>query len=103
MSVRTYVESARESAENTAESIAPNPQNLAGDTRGENMMQNGVQLAVGILVVGLLTAYLLPIGINEINAVNATGWGTGTESLFFLLPVFFVLAIMLFVVNKAVN
>lgn len=75
--------------------------NFTGDTRGSQFMSKGVDIAVGILVVGLLTAYLLPIAIDEIVAVDTTNWGNAEAQLFDLLPLFFVLAIVLFIVAKA--
>lgn len=78
-------------------------QKLANDNRAQagGMMDKGVDLAVGVLVVGLLTAYLLPIALDELNAVDTTSWGNAEAELFGLLGLFFVLAILLFVVNKA--
>lgn len=73
------------------------------NTRGSQFMSRGVDIAVGILVVGLLTAYLLPIAIDEIVAVDTTGWGNAEAQLFDLLPLFFVLAILLFIVAKAMQ
>lgn len=76
---------------------------LVNDDRAQagGMMDKGVDLAVGVLVVGLLTAYLLPIALDELNAVDTTSWGNAESELFGLLGLFFVLAILLFVVNKA--
>lgn len=78
-------------------------QKLTNDNRAQagGMMDKGVDLAVGVLVVGLLTAYLLPIALDELNAVDTTSWGNAESELFGLLGLFFVLAILLFVVNKA--
>jgi hypothetical protein len=77
---------------------------LSRDTRGQsNMIDKGVNMAVGILVVGLLTAYLLPIAISELVSVDTSSWGNAESSLFDLLPLFFVLAIVLFVVAKAMD
>ena len=74
---------------------------LGLNNRGQGMMKRGVDMAVGILVVGLLTAYLLPIAISELTGVDTSSWGSAESQLFNLLPIFFVLAILLFVVNKA--
>jgi hypothetical protein len=68
-----------------------------------NMIDKGVNLAVGVLVVGLLAAYLLPIAISEIVSVDTSSWGSAEAALFGLLPIFFVLAILLFVINKAMD
>lgn len=98
---------AEETAKAQARDIVENNkviQRLTDDTRGEaKMMDKGVDLAVGILVVGLLTAYLLPIALDELNAVDTTSWGNAESELFNLLGLFFVLAILLFVVHKAKN
>lgn len=77
--------------------------NLAKDTRAQSMINRGVNMAVGILVVGLLTAYLLPIAIDELVSVDTSSWGNAEAQLFDLLPLFFVLAIVLFVVAKAMD
>lgn len=78
---------------------------LKHDTRAQsgNMINKGVNMAVGVLVVGLLTAYLLPIAIDELVSVDTSTWGNAESSLFDLLPLFFVLAIVLFVVAKAME
>lgn len=76
---------------------------LNQDTRANTFMSRGVDIAVGILVVGLLTAYLLPIAIDEIVTVDTTSWGNAEAQLFDLLPLFFVLAILLFIVAKAMQ
>lgn len=76
---------------------------LTHDTRANSMIDKGVDMAVGILVVGLLTAYLLPIAISELVGVDTSSWGNAESSLFELLPLFFVLAIVLFVVQRAMS
>lgn len=75
--------------------------NTRGYQNSSNMMDKGVNLVVGILVVGLLAAYLLPVAIDEITAVDTSAWGGAEAALFGLLPIFLVLGIVLFVVNKA--
>ncbi|MFP4017837.1 MAG: hypothetical protein ACOCT9_00995 [archaeon] len=65
-----------------------------------SMMDRGIDIAVAVLVVGLLTAYLLPIAITELVGVDTGEWGEAEAQLFELLPLFFVLAIVLFVINK---
>lgn len=90
-------------AERDANALARNAglRTLAPDSRASSMIESGVDIAVGILVVGLLAAYLLPIALNELNSVDTSSWGNAEAQLFGLLGIFFVLAIVLFVVNKA--
>lgn len=71
--------------------------------RGQSQVNKGVNLAVTVLVVALMTAYLLPIAINELNAVDTSTWGDAEASLFGILGIFFVLAIVLYVVNMAME
>lgn len=73
------------------------------DNRGQGMINKGVNMVVGILVVGLLTAYLLPIAITEIAGVDTSSWGSAEAQLFELLPIFFVIAVVLFVVDRAMK
>jgi len=71
------------------------------DNRGSSFMDDGIDYAVGILVVGLLAAYLLPIAINEITGVDTSAWGSAESQLWGILPIFIVLGIVLFIVRKA--
>ena len=96
--VKLAVAVRRSLAEYQAESLA---EPLREDTRAQGMMNRGIDLAVGVLVVGLLTAYLLPVAIDELVGVDTSSWGGPESSLFDLLPIFFVLAIALFVISKA--
>lgn len=69
--------------------------------RGQYNMEQGINLVVMILVVGILTANLLPMVLNELAGVDTTSWGSAESALFGLLGLFFVLAIVLFVIKKA--
>jgi hypothetical protein len=73
---------------------------IADGRAQSNFMDRGINLAVGILVIGLLTAYLLPIAISEIVGVDTSSWGSAEAQLFELMPIFFVLGILLYIVNK---
>lgn len=95
----TQIHKAAENPERVGRAIT----GLSSDNRAASMINKGVNMAVGILVVGLLTAYLLPIAINELVGVDTSSWGNAEAELFGLLPLFFVLAIVLFVVGKAMS
>lgn len=61
-------------------------------------------LVVGLVVAGLMAAFLLPVAINEIVSVNTSNWNSsGAASLWNILPVMVVLAIFLFFVGLALN
>jgi len=92
----------RETDKSARESAAIARYGIA-DNRGTGMINTGVNMVVGILVVGLLTAYLLPIAITEIAGVDTSSWGSAEAQLFELLPIFFVIAVVLFVVDKAMK
>ncbi|WP_396614122.1 hypothetical protein ACH9L7_20385 (plasmid) [Haloferax sp. S1W] len=48
-----------------------------------------------------MAAFLLPMAISEIVAVDTSMWGSGAAELWELLPVMIVLAIFLFFVGLA--
>lgn len=60
-----------------------------------------VDLVVALVVAGLMAAFLLPIAIDEIEAVDTTSWSDGAAALWNILPVMVVLAIFLFFVGLA--
>ena len=60
-------------------------------------------LVVGLVVAGLMAAFLLPIAINEIANVTTTSWSDGAASLWSVLPIMIVLAIFLFFVSLALQ
>lgn len=66
-------------------------------------LDNGIDLAVQLLVIGLLVAFLVPVAISEIVDANTTGWGTAETSLWDLLPLFLVFAAVLYVIGMAVQ
>lgn len=68
-----------------------------------NMMDDAIELVVGVLVGALLAAYLLPIAIDALVNTSTTGWGSDVVSLWDLLPLIIVLAIFLLFVAWAVS
>lgn len=62
-----------------------------------------VNVVVGLVVGSLMAAYLLPLAINEIMAVETTAWSDGAAALWEILPVMIVLAIFLFFVGLALR
>lgn len=62
-----------------------------------------VEVIVGLLVGGLMAAFLLPMVISEIVGVDVSSWSAGAAELWNLLPVIIVLAIFLFFVGLALD
>ena len=73
------------------------------DDRAQTGADEAVQVVVGLVVGGLMAAFLLPIAIEEIVAVDTSSWTSGATELWELLPVMIVLAIFLFFVGLALQ
>lgn len=76
---------------------------MSVDATQRSTMQKGVRLVVGLLVIALLTAFLLPIALDELNAVDVSAWTAAEQALFGLLGIFFILGVVIFVVNWAMD
>lgn len=77
---------------------------LAADDRAQaHGAGRAVNLVVALVVGGLMAAFLLPIAIDEIVAVDTTNWTNGAAALWDILPVMIVLAIFLFFVGVALK
>lgn len=74
-----------------------------GDDRAQMTgAEEGVEVVVGLVVGGLMAAFLLPLAINEIVGIDTSSWTGGAAELWELLPVMIVLAIFLFFVQLAI-
>lgn len=78
-------------------------QEIVKDTRGQAAASEGVNVVVGLVVGGLMAAFLLPIAIEEIVGVDTSSWTSGAAELWELLPVMIVLAIFLYFVGLALH
>jgi len=54
---------------------------------------------IGIMMVLIFSAYLLPVGLTAINAVNTSAWTTAQASLFSLIGLFAVIGIVMKIVR----
>lgn len=63
----------------------------------------GIGLMVGLLVVGLLAAILLPVILTEFADVETTEWDGTWETLFDLIPIFIILGAALYFVFSALD
>lgn len=66
-------------------------------------VEDAIDVAIGLLVIGLLAAYLLPIAIDELVNTSQVNWGSAEKGLWDLLPLFLVFGAVLFVIGIAVN
>ena len=76
---------------------------LMADEQAQSGANTAVNLVVALVVGGLMAAFLLPIAIDEIAAVDTSSWSNGAGALWDILPVMVVLAIFLFFVGMALS
>lgn len=65
---------------------------------GSDRMQKGMEVVMTIFTVGLLIAFLIPIAVDEILAVDTSSWSSNTVLIWELQPVFMVLGVLLFLI-----
>lgn len=78
---------------------------LRKDTRAQmgTGADEATSLIVGLVVSGLMAAYLLPMVIEEIVDVDTSSWGSGAADIWGLLDIMIVLSIFLFFVGLALS
>jgi hypothetical protein len=81
----------------------PKDRQLSFNNRAQSAAGRGVEVIVSIMVTGLLAAYLLPVAIDDIVAVDTTGWSSGAQSLWAIMDLVLVLAMFLFLVGVALR
>lgn len=64
-----------------------------------NMAKRAIAVIVGLTVGGLVAAFLLPVALDEIVAVNTTGYSSGAAALWNIMDVIITLAVFLFFVG----
>jgi len=70
---------------------------LVSDVRGAISAGTIVTLAVGFLLVAILT----PIAMNEIVGANTTGWQISVKTIFtVLLPILYIIGIALYYIPR---
>lgn len=68
----------------------------------DKMVEQGVGIVVALVVVGILLAFLLPVAIDELVAVDTTAWSDGAGSLYGIMDLIFILVVFLTVIGWAV-
>jgi flagellar biosynthesis protein FlhB len=66
-------------------------------------MDQGVKMAVGIFVIFILGANLLPTAFDQIFNASTANWSSDVETLWELLPLLGVVALLLLLVGWATD
>jgi hypothetical protein len=64
-------------------------------------MDHIVDLVVGLFVIMILAAAVLPTAITGFVTTNTTGWDSGTKAVWANVPVFAVIGLMLGIIGIA--
>ena len=84
-------------------SMSPKTRLLEDDRGQTNAASRAVNTIVSLTVVGLVSAYLLPVAINDVVAVDTTGWSGGAAEIWGILDLVIVLAIFLVMIGIALK
>lgn len=88
----------KELAKNAAQKLTEDDRAQAGGGA-----KTAVNLVVGLMVGGIVAAFLLPVAINEIVGVDTSSWSGGASSLWDILDIIIVLAVFLFFIGLALK
>jgi len=72
-------------------------------TEAENKMNSAVGIIVALTVGLLLVAFLLPVALEELVAVETTDWSEGASSLFEILDLIAILVVFLVFIGWAMR
>ena len=72
-------------------------------TEAENKMNSAVGIIVALTVGLLLVAFLLPVALEELVAVETTDWSDGASSLFEILDLIAILVVFLVFIGWAMR
>jgi protein-S-isoprenylcysteine O-methyltransferase Ste14 len=82
-----------------------NLKRLASDDRGQSgagtMAKRAIAIVVGLTVGGLVAAFLLPVALDQIVAVDTSNYSDGAAAMWDLMDVIITLAVVLFFVGIA--
>lgn len=67
----------------------------------KNDIRNGLLLVVGIMLTVILGAQLLPTAFDSWFNASTGSWGTATAALWSLIPLFAIVALILYYVGEA--
>lgn len=82
-----------------------NLKRLAADDRAQGstgaLAKRAIAVVVGLTVGGLVAAFLLPVALDQIVAVDTTNYSDGAAAMWNLMDVIITLAVVLFFVGIA--
>ncbi len=64
-------------------------------------MANVLQLVIGIFIVAILAAALLPVAFTAMFTANTTAWDSSTVTIWNILPIIFIITILVGVLALA--
>ena len=53
-----------------------------------------------LMVLGLLAAFLVPVALNQLFAVNTSAWDVQTAAMFLVIPIAIVIVVVLIAFDK---
>lgn len=82
-----------------------NLKRLKSDSRGQTgagrLAKRAIAVVVGLTVGGLVAAFLLPVALDEIVAVDTSNYSSGAAAMWNLMDVIITLAVVLFFIGIA--
>lgn len=82
-----------------------NLKRLTEDDRGQSgpgrLAKRAIAVVVGLTVGGLVAAFLLPVALDEIVAVDTTNYSSGASAMWNLMDTIITLAVILFFIGIA--
>lgn len=76
---------------------------FAGSVRAQTGADRAVDTVVGLTVAALVSAFLVPIGIDELVGVDTSSWSSQAANLWDILGLAIVLGVFLIMINMAVR
>lgn len=67
------------------------------------MVSEGVGIVVALTVGLLMAAFLLPVAIDEFNAVDTASWASGTVAIWDIVPLISIVVLFLTMIGWAVS
>lgn len=68
-----------------------------------NQVKGGILMVIGFMLTALLAGELLPTAFNSIFNASTSSWTSTTVTIWELLPLFVIIAVVLYFVAKAVD
>jgi len=83
----------------TESTISPNEPSAQGD-RGRVSADQGIELAIGIMLVAYVGAQLLPLAFGAWFNVSTSSWEGGAGEIWAIIPLFALISILYYFYKK---